>query len=59
MLPTYLLLRARLDARALVGAEWVGVVVPLLAAAGLCIFATIWPIRRGARSLWERELPNS
>ncbi|MEC7946859.1 MAG: hypothetical protein VX265_04780 [Myxococcota bacterium] len=59
MLPTYLLLRARLDVRALAGLEWVGVVVPLLAAMALCVFATVWPIRRGARSLWERELPNS
>lgn len=59
MLPTYLLVRARLDARVLVGAEWAGVVVPLLLAVSLCVFATVWPIRRGARSLWTRELPNS
>ncbi len=57
--PTYLLLRARFDARPLQGAEWVAVVAPLLLAVLLCVFATVWPIRRGARALWTRELPNS
>jgi len=59
MLPTYLLLRSRLDSRVLTSMEWLGVVLPLLAAVCLCVFATVWPIRRGARALWTRELPNS
>lgn len=57
--PTYLLLRARFDARPLQGMEWAAVVGPLVLALGLCVFATVWPIRRGARALWTRELPNS
>ena len=59
LLPTLLILRARFEERSLVGSEWAGVVLPLFAAAALCIFATVWPIRRGARALWSRELPNS
>jgi ABC-2 type transport system permease protein len=59
LLPTLLLLRARFEERALAGGEWAGVVLPLLAAVALCVFATVWPIKRGARALWSRELPNS
>ena len=33
--------------------------VCLLLTAGLCVFAAIWPVRLGARRLWERELPGS
>jgi ABC-2 type transport system permease protein len=31
----------------------------MTAAAAVCIFSAIWPVRYGARRLWERELPNS
>ena len=24
----------------------------------VCLFAAIWPLRYGARRLWDRELPN-
>ena len=30
----------------------------LIIAAGSCIFATIYPIQKGAQKLWDRELPN-
>lgn len=31
----------------------------MLSAAAVCLFAAIWPVRYGARRLWQRELPNS
>jgi len=30
----------------------------LILAAGVCLFCAIWPIRAGARRLWNMELPN-
>ncbi len=54
-LPVYLFLGALVRERALTAADWAGVVLPLLAAGGVCVAATVLPIRRGARVLWERE----
>lgn len=54
-LPVYLFLRALVGERALTGADLAGVVLPLLAAGGVCAAATLLPIRHGARRLWERE----
>jgi ABC-2 type transport system permease protein len=57
--PIYLVLKADYKERALLTWEWFAVVLPLLAAVGACVFATIWPIKKGARALWAYELPNS
>jgi hypothetical protein len=57
--PAWLVVRASFEDRGLRPLEWVGVALPLLLALGACAAATFWPIRRGAASLWARELPNS
>lgn len=57
--PVVLLLRAVVDERPLLAWEWVGVIVPLLLVAAVCVAGTVLPLRHGAKKLWERELPNS
>ena len=54
-LPVYLVLAASVTERSLTGARWAGVVLPLLLAGGVCVFATLWPVRYAATRLWERE----
>lgn len=53
--PVYLFLTSMVRERELHALDWAGVLLPLLAAAGICLAATLIPIRRGARVLWERE----
>ena len=57
-LPTWLLLRAMFRETELVGMEFVGLVLPLVVAALLCVGVGTWSVRNGAAALWERELPN-
>ena len=59
LLPVGLWMYARFHERGPTALEWVGVVLPLVAVAGLCLTAMVQPLRWGARRLWDRELPNS
>ncbi len=57
--PVWLVISAEAGDRTLGPLQWVAVAVPLLMAAGVCVAVTLIAMRRGARSLWARELPNS
>ena len=55
-LPVYLVLSATVREEPLSALRWVGVVLPMVAAGLVCLWATLWPVRTGARILWSREL---
>lgn len=53
--PVYVFLSSVVDARSFGVVQWLEIALPLLAAGGICVAATVLPLRRGARALWERE----
>lgn len=53
--PVYVFLSSVVDARSFGVLQWLEIGLPLLAAGGICVAATVLPLRRGARALWERE----
>ncbi len=59
MLPIGLVMMLRYQERDPTALHLAGIVLPLVAAGLVCALATVLPIRRGARALWARELPNS
>ena len=59
LLPVGLWMFVRFQERSPDALEWLGIIGPLVAVAGLCVAAMVVPLRWGARQLWARELPNS
>jgi ABC-2 type transport system permease protein len=59
MLPIGLVMMLRYREQDPTALHMLGIVGPLVLAGVICGLATALPIRRGARALWARELPNS
>jgi ABC-2 type transport system permease protein len=59
ILPIGLSMVLRFNDRAATPLEWAGLTLPLVGVVGLCAAATVLPLKRGAKALWARELPNS
>jgi len=57
-IPVYLVLSADVKEEALSLNAWGGIVAAQLVVLGICAAATIYPLRRGAMKLWDRELTN-
>ncbi|MEL6347333.1 MAG: hypothetical protein AAFV53_29725, partial [Myxococcota bacterium] len=55
----YFIISALFREEAMSQQRWIISILCSLGAIGICLFAAIWPVRYGARKLWERELPNS
>ncbi len=56
--PVYVILASDVKERAITQGQWVGVAVCFSSAAMLCLTALLWPVKIGARRLWQRELIN-
>ncbi|MEC8379226.1 MAG: hypothetical protein VXZ96_02835 [Myxococcota bacterium] len=56
--PIYFFLSSRYRDTDLNSVQWLISGGCFLSVVALCAFAAIYPMRRGARALWERELPN-
>ena len=56
--PVYFLLSAQIRNIPLTNLQMGVSVSCLLLVVVVCVFATLYPINRGARSLWQKELPN-
>lgn len=54
-LPLTLWIRATANQAPLEPLHWLGIVAPLVAALALCAFFAIWPVRKAAHRLWNRE----
>ncbi len=56
--PVYVILAAGVKERAITQGQWFGVAACFSGAAMLCIHALLWPMKVGAKRLWQRELIN-
>ena len=54
----YFLISSQITGRIITNIEWGLAIGALVLAASTCVFATFYPIQKGAQKLWERELPN-
>ena len=56
--PVYVVLASEVKSRAITDGQWIAIGASFAAAVGLCVFALLWPLHRGAKRLWNRELIN-
>ena len=56
--PVYVILAADVKERAITQGQWVGIAGCFSGAALLCMQALLWPMKVGAKRLWQRELIN-
>jgi ABC-2 type transport system permease protein len=57
-IPVYLVLKSQVDGVALGTGQWVASLVAVAVASGLCVAATVIPLRLGARRLWAKGISN-
>ena len=56
--PVYIVLASEVKEQAITPNQWVSIVALFVAAITLCLHALMWPMRLGAKRLWNRELIN-
>jgi ABC-2 type transport system permease protein len=56
--PVYVVLASEVKGVAITASEWVSISALFVAAMALCLHALNWPLRLGAKKLWNRELIN-
>ena len=56
--PVYFLLASQIRQIPLSNPQLIVSIVCLLLVIVVCVFATLYPIHRGAKALWNKELPN-
>ncbi len=56
--PVYIVLASDVKERAITTNQWVSIVALFIAAITLCLHALTWPMKLGAKRLWNRELIN-
>ena len=56
--PVYLVLASDVKERAITTNQWISIVALFIAAITLCLHALTWPMKLGAKRLWNRELIN-
>jgi len=56
--PVYVVLASDVKGIPISNSQWVSIVALFVAAMTLCVHALLWPMKMGARRLWNRELIN-